>query len=70
MLMLYYTRQSGFISKMPAAVIGHLSSVLRDDSRLGGKENSETSDACAEVQGVRLEAMEEGVAPRRARAIQ
>jgi hypothetical protein len=35
-----------------------LSSVLRDDQRLGGKENSETSDACAEVQGVRLEAME------------
>ncbi len=33
-------------------------SVLRDDPRLGGKENSATSDACAEVQGVRLEAME------------
>src|SRR6266851_8427764 len=26
--------------------------------RLGGKEDSATSDACAEVQGVRLEAME------------
>ncbi len=38
--------------------VGHSEQVLRVDQRLGGKENSETSDACAEAQGIRLEAME------------